>query len=134
MSARSIALQSAFVVLVASSCGSPRAGRGTRPPPPEEVCTPAGPLPVNSCGPATPSDIGLCAEDVDGCTSDADCARANLDPCCGLSSVAVLATRLERVERLVGGCPSPRICPACVTYADPLRCLDHRCQLVPPPL
>jgi hypothetical protein len=94
-----------------------------------EACTHGPPVPVEACGPPEPQDV-LCREDYEGCRTDADCALATLDPCCGLVHVAVLARRAEAVARRIGGCSEPHACPACVTYLAPIRCRARRCELV----
>jgi hypothetical protein len=94
---------------------------------------PAGPVPAMDCdAPAPREDLPIVCGDVEPCEQDAGCVVTVVDPCCGLTRIAVLATRLDEVDVAVavavGGCDDHE-CPACVPREGRAVCTDGRCRI-----
>lgn len=94
---------------------------------------PAGPLPAVDCGdPVLRDDLPVVCADLEPCSEDGDCMVAVVDPCCGLTLIAILASRADEVSEAVGECldhPAPE-CPPCPPRQPVAACVEGRCRIL----
>lgn len=100
---------------------------------PCEPDEPVGPLPAMDCdGPELRDDLPIVCADVEPCSEAGDCIVVIVDACCGLTRIAILATRADEVSDAVGECldhPAPT-CPTCPPREAAAACWDGRCRII----